>query len=359
MISIPCLPALGRIGIGLRASGAAIALSAALAGCGGGGGSDTPEVTPSGVFAAPAGTLCASRNAQGHCVQPTATSATATQVLSAITNPSGEVFKVDAFGWEQRWTYQASNGQITHSAHAYGHGRKPVLIGRNRVELEGRTYSFSRKLDANQAEFVSADPPGSVTVSVLSPEVLSVVVASGSGQVTGGLGSPGGLQQTVDSTVWSAEIGLTTDRSDAVTGNAVIYAGTITVFGGDGRPTGVRNLLNVTSASCPITLEFNATTGLLSVRTVQCTTGDGGTVGFTLASDFDVTDSVLKSRSALQGIASVAGPASGDTQREAPMVSSSFALTAVDGQFFGRGARWLHLSGAGVGGAFYIKAQRQ
>ena len=331
-----------------------------LSACGGGGAEDgAPEATPSGVFAPPSGALCASRDRAGQCARPTASAATAAQVLAAITQPSGDLYRIEGFGWQQRWTYQAVNGQITESSHTYAHGRKSLVVGRNQVVVDGQAYAFHRQVDAGTVEFTSADPQGSVTVSVFDQNILNVVHSTGSGQVTG-VPEPGGaIQQSVDSTVWSAETGLLTDRSDAATGSAVRYAGTLTLFGGDGRPAGVRNLVNTTSGSCTITLELNANTGALTVPAVQCTAPNGAVLRFALTSTFDVEDSTLKHKSAIQGTATLQGPAQGDAAAEAPMVATGFSLSAVDGEFSGRGARTLHLSGAGDGGGFYIKATKQ
>lgn len=326
----------------------------------GGGGSTTPpelEQTPSTVFAAPSGRLCAQRDGDGHCIAPTATAATAQQIIAAATDPNGEVFKVDAFGWRQDWSFETLAGAFVRSAYTYGSERKPLLIGKNRLVLDGHTYLFSRRENEN-AWLFEAPNLGTIRLSLYDENVISVVHSTGEGGSSGSLQT--GIRTWLDGTMWSSEIGLTTDRADAITGDAVKYRGFVHLVAGSGAAVNIRNLLEVMPGNCPVELTVDARFGHVFVAPVQCTSSDGRSVTFSLPGTLTVEDSRLKHDAAQRGTMSVIGlPHDARPEDGAPTLTINVSLDQVDGAFFGAGARSLHLSGSGAGGAFYLKALRQ
>ncbi|MEF7615658.1 hypothetical protein V4F39_17215 [Aquincola sp. MAHUQ-54] len=336
---------------------AAAALTAMVSACGGGGGEGSGsdgEPNASTVFAAPSGALCATKDDRGHCLQPTASAVTAEQMLAVLNDPEGPQVKFEGVGQVLGTVSRSVGTAIQHFQRTYDLARKTVVIGRQRVEIDGKVYRFTEFDGERTYKYVNDANTGGVELVLFTEEVLAITESTGTGSTTGSVPH---LVVEADTTVWVGEIGLLTDRADAVTGDAVRYQGVVFAIGGPGTPLPEGNggqYLNGTSNGCDITLEFNPVTGVLRAEPTSCV---GSGAQFTLADDPVFENSEPKLKSAARSTGVVIGHAFSDP--DDPTVSATFGATKFDGAFFGRGAKRLHLSGSDANGSFYIKAERQ
>ncbi|MEF7615651.1 hypothetical protein V4F39_17180 [Aquincola sp. MAHUQ-54] len=338
---------------------AAAALAAMVSACGGGGGEGSGsdgEPNASTVFAAPSGALCAAKDDRGHCLQPTASAVTAEQMLAVLNDPEGPQVKFEGVGQVLGGAWRVTSGEIPEYTHyTYDLARKTMVIGRHRVEMDGEVYRFKEFDGERKYKYVNDANTGLVELTLFSEEVLTVLRSTGAGYVTGSITT--GITSEVDDEVWLGEVGLLTDRADAVTGDAVRYKGVIFALAGPGTPIPLAEdnfYYNATSDGCEIDLEFNAVTGVLRADPTACApTG----VQFTLAENpaFENSEPKLKSSDRSTGVVTYYASRNLDD----PIVSLPFGATKFDGAFFGRGAKRLHLSGSDANGSFYIKAERQ
>ncbi|MEF7615665.1 hypothetical protein V4F39_17250 [Aquincola sp. MAHUQ-54] len=333
---------------------AAASLIMVVSGCGGGGGGGDEAQTGAAantVFAAPSGALCAAKDERGYCLQPTASVATAAQMLAVLNDPNGPQVRFEGVGQVLGFAWRSPGGGLFDVyRQTYDLARKTVVIGRQRVEIDGEVYRFTTFDGTRTYKFVNDADTSDVEVVLYTDEVLSIVQSAAVGQTVGSVSQ-------VEGTAWKGEIGLLADRADAVTGNAVRYKGVIFALGGPGTPMPGGHggqYLDGTSNGCDITLEFNAMTGVLRAEPTPCT---GTGVQFNLVEEptFDRSESQLKSAPLSTGV--VTGAAISDA--EDPAVSATFGATKFDGAFFGRGAKRLHLTGSNANGSFVIQAERQ
>lgn len=270
---------------------------------------------------------------------------------------------MEAQGWDTRWVYRAMLGPtapqpgFNHSRLTYDHMRKVVVIGRDRVTIDGIDHTFDRRFPDGSLQYRADDGIHAVRLSAAEgDDALGLTWTRGTGSITGTVDTY--LLQEVDSSVWSARLGLLADQHDAAVGPWVEYLGSVSILAGDGAVLAGGATIHQISGGCQIRLRLNTVTGALNADPVECVTEKGVRVAFTLPGLRIQGSIVVRDLRDLPPQGHLSGPVETNLQ-DPPMTSINLSFERVDGILYGLGASTLRFSGAADQGIFDVMALRQ
>ncbi|CAN5697408.1 hypothetical protein BH11PSE8_BH11PSE8_14070 [soil metagenome] len=357
-------------GFGSRGCTSAL-VSLMLAACGGGGGNGAttiPPTTPttpttppatSTVFAEPSGALCAVRDANSICAEPTSSQASVAQLQALQQDATGDLVHFTAIGVEndlyQAFGSVASGLGVTSSQSNYALLEQTLVLGRNQVTEGSTTYAFSRIADTGNLEYASGE----------NRYALSLLWGGGT-PFTGrrnntydeAVGSDGGGHVGIK--IWASFFGPLTDLASAPSEADVQFTGTLSIQGGDGSPYPVGSagrMGRMVYGSCPITLTLHTSDGTLTSTGAVCTDPQTtAVIQFTLA-PLHFESSRLKAQLSNEAGIQIEGPSGGLTG--APITRAQFASSQISGAVYGPAAAGIAIVGSSPQGMFNLVAVRQ
>ncbi|MCW5255769.1 hypothetical protein D5038_05185 [Verminephrobacter aporrectodeae subsp. tuberculatae] len=324
-------------------------LGLTLAACGGGGGgsngsgdsgsgSGADDTRTASPFIAPAGALCAQRDANSNnCIQPTSSSTDEQALFDAISDPNGSVIDFDGPGYMENELFSVGKISIT----SYGMARRRIQAGRNAFTVDGRRYGEGKRSQSGEdIRYVYKGDRGSnVTVELIK--------SMGHRKETlWGIGLREDERATTPDTTgisWTTVFGVLTDQADAPKTRKVRYVGTVwTLTGTDGRILEVEDVTYET--------ELDTVTGRLAGVRIDYTNPKTRKYMQLELPELKFENSRLDSASRQQRTSVQTGITS---------YNHSFTLDGLEGEILGKQAASIYLVGGGAKGALQVTLRRK
>jgi hypothetical protein len=333
----------------------------------------------SDVFIAPAGPLCAARDAASNaCLEPTSSSATVAAVSERITAGTDRVqFTAAGAMCDTRQMANVDADRIaighwptrfTQSSRTCDLKRETLLVGASAATFRAGVFpyfqnEFGRPRSRIYKSTTSTDKLFVSTPDPADPDELKVLSIDAQYDYSyRQTGSTTQFNSDYALKRWVASPALLTDTQDAPIKPNLIYNGGIYFAVGDASPLGDGEFLNLTGGSCPIVLKFDKVLGEISGDAINC---QGGVGAYPISLSFKrlyIKQSRVFAAVGTEMTASITGSATPSVQANnggpsAP-ISVQFASTKIDGAVYGVNASYLYIVGTGPNGDFTIQGFR-
>ena len=325
-----------------------------LSACGGGEnntpGGSSPAIFASDVFVEPSGPLCSVRKSdpilqEDYCVEPTASSATPSQLLQALSNPSHPYIEFSGSGIRMT----AKLNSILYE----GLEQKHFLLHAEHVYDGEKIYNYYSPISDDHTRAYAFNPAGMTVLNRDSdPQVFRV------SQNTPLTNPPPGVW--FDQLAWSNYLGMRTDWLTAPTERTVRLLGFAVVTAGDGhylgRTTATGNSSSHTRGQCPIEMELDAKFGNLTLKNSPTTCIDAETgAQMTLA----ISDLGLRSEASVikRGVSESSVVASLVSAPEEVLLLNE-NITEISGGIYGERAKVVVVHGSSSNANFLLFVRR-
>ncbi|WP_236610744.1 hypothetical protein [Verminephrobacter aporrectodeae] len=352
-----------------------LACGLSLAACNGGGdaqesGAVARDAMHGDLFIAPAGALCARRERDGNCVQPTSSSTDALALHKAMTNPGPDapMINFDSPGYLieglRTKDSQGNPSMINPSMinPSFGLVWRHIQAGRNGFVVDGRRYGNAKDNPSDAMVNYTGEQGGGA--------VLMFNLEGGQNQAWFFIFGEHDLVSPRGTAGWGTALGLLTDQTDAPTTRKVTYLGRYRSFSGTAERLDENGSTDSLDIRVTYEAELDLHTGSLSGVRIDYT--DPGTQRHTRLKLPDLTFK----HSRLEGLSKtqrfdieIDGPAHIDAPGEdkrpeaprpdTPRIRHDFTIEALEGEIFGKQAARIHLMGAGPKGTFLVALVRK
>ncbi|MCW8200580.1 hypothetical protein D8B23_19775, partial [Verminephrobacter aporrectodeae subsp. tuberculatae] len=346
-----------------------LACGLSLAACNGGGDAQEPgavarDAMHGDLFIAPAGALCARRERDGNCVQPTSSSTDELALHKAMTNPDPDapMINFDSPGnLIDGLPTKDSQGNPALTNPSYGLVWRHIQAGRNRFVVDGRRYGNAKRHPSAAMIDYTGEQGGGIN--------LTFNLEMGQNQAWFFSFAEHGLVSHRGTANWSTVLGLLTDQTDAPTTRKVTYLGLYRSFSGTAERLDENGSTDSLYIRVTYEAELDLHTGSLSGVRIDYTDPETQRHTRLKLPDLTFKHSRLEGLSKTQrfdieidGPAKIDGPEDERPRAprpDTPRIRHDFTIEGLEGEIFGKQAARIHLLGAGPQGTFRVELVRK
>lgn len=312
------------------------------------------------VFAEPSGRLCATREENKVCSEPTSSAVDTDALKNLQQSATGELVRFNALGVQndlyQEFASVASGMGVTNSSSTYVVLEQGVVFGHRQIVESMATYLPAPGPLDNTLRYARGKDSVVLGLGASSGSPFSMRRNAVYAQAAGPDGGRRGVRD------WPAFFGPLTDRTDAPREAEVEFVGKVDIRAGDGSPVMVGpigRMGRIVWGGCEITLKLRTSDGSLTTRGATCVDPQTqAVISFRLAPVF-FTASRLAGHTGSEAGFEIDGPSGGlisvrGVERTSVRANSSTIVGAV----YGRGAAGLAVVGSSAQGTFQIVAKR-
>ncbi|MCW8207140.1 hypothetical protein D8B24_08775 [Verminephrobacter aporrectodeae subsp. tuberculatae] len=346
-----------------------LACGLSLAACNGGGDAQEPgavarDAMHGDLFIAPAGALCARREMDGNCVQPTSSSTDELALHKAMTNPDPDapMINFDSPGY-------LIDGLLTKDSQGNPALTNPsrdlvwrhIQAGRNGFVVDGRRYGNAKRHPSAAMIDYTGEQGGGVA--------LMFNLEMGQNQAWSFSFAEHGLVSHRGTANWSTSLGLLTDQTDAPRTRKVTYVGTYHSLSGTAERLDENGSTDFLDTHVTYEAELDLHTGSLSGVSIDYTDPETQRHTRLKLPDLTFKQSRLEGLSKTQrfdiendGPARIDGP-EGERPRaprpDTPRIRHDFTIEALEGDIVGKQAALINLWGVGSKGIVRVVLVRK
>ncbi|MCW5257636.1 hypothetical protein D5038_15060 [Verminephrobacter aporrectodeae subsp. tuberculatae] len=346
-----------------------LACGLSLAACNGGGDAQEPgavarDAMHGDLFIAPAGALCARRERDGNCVQPTSSSTDELALHKAMTNPDPDapMINFDSPG-------HLIDGSLTKDSlgnpaminPSYGLVWRHIQAGRNRFVVDGRRYGNAKRHPSAAMIDYTGEQGGGIN--------LTFNLEMGQNQAWFFSFAEHGLVSHRGTANWSTSLGLLTDQTDAPTTRKVTYVGTYHSISGTAERLDENGSTDFLYTHVTYEAELDLHTGSLSGVRIDYTNPETQRHTRLKLPDLTFKHSRLEGISRTQrfdieidGPAEIDSPADerpGAPRPDTPRIRHDFTIETLEGDIVGKQAALINLWGVGSKGIVRVVLVRK
>ncbi|MCW5323075.1 hypothetical protein D5039_18595 [Verminephrobacter aporrectodeae subsp. tuberculatae] len=346
-----------------------LACGLSLAACNGGGDAQEPgavarDAMHGDLFIAPAGALCARRERDGNCVQPTSSSTDELALHKAMTNPDPDapMINFDSPG-------HLIDGSLTKDSlgnpaminPSYGLVWRHIQAGRNRFVVDGRRYGNAKRHPSAAMIDYTGEHGGGIN--------LTFNLEMGQNQAWFFSFAEHGLVSHRGTANWSTSLGLLTDQTDAPTTRKVTYVGTYHSISGTAERLDENGSTDFLYTHVTYEAELDLHTGSLSGVRIDYTNPETQRHTRLKLPDLTFKHSRLEGISRTQrfdieidGPAEIDSPADerpGAPRPDTPRIRHDFTIETLEGDIVGKQAALINLWGTGPKGIVRVVLVRK
>ncbi|WP_265645910.1 hypothetical protein, partial [Verminephrobacter aporrectodeae] len=346
-----------------------LACGLTLTACNGGGdaqesGAVARDAMHGDLFIAPAGALCARRERDGNCVQPTSSSTDELALHKAMTNPDPDapMINFDSPGY-------LIDGLLTKDSQGNPALTNPsrdlvwrhIQAGRNGFVVDGRRYGNAKRHPSAAMIDYTGEQGGGVA--------LMFNLEMGQNQAWSFSFAEHGLVSHRGTANWSTSLGLLTDQTDAPRTRKVTYVGTYHSLSGTAERLDENGSTDFLYTHVTYEAELDLHTGSLSGVRIDYTNPETQRHTRLKLPDLTFKHSRLEGISRTQRFdIEIDGPAEIDSPEgerpraprpDTPRIRHDFAIEALEGDIVGKQAALINLWGTGPKGIVRVVLVRK